>query len=319
MSSIRTTTEGRSWAGARRAMTAMAAVGLLLATCSDDEGAGTASSSTAATETTETTAPSTAASTTVEETTPTTAAVPAGARYVALGSSFAAGSGIPDQGPTCGRSDHNYAHLVAAELQLELVDVTCGGAFTANLIDTPQMDEPVQMDAITADTALVTMTVGGNDVAYTLSTIICAGVEECVPDLDTAATDTALADLPNRFATIVQAIRDRAPDAIIVLVTYPEVIPADDLACDQLGLEADEAAYLSDLGQRLNQAFLDSAAANDMLLADSFGASAGHGPCAPPADSWVNGADKAKGDPFHPTAVGHEGMAQLVLALLQAA
>jgi lysophospholipase L1-like esterase len=247
------------------------------------------------------------------EAAPATAALPAGARYIALGSSFAAGTGIPTQGPKpCGRSDHNYAHLVAAELQLDLVDVTCGGAFTANLIDTPEMDEPVQMDAITADTALVTMTVGGNDVAYTLSTIICAGVEECVPDLDTAATDTALADLPNRFTTIVQAIRDRAPDAIIVLVTYPEVIPADDLAavarlrrtgCVPVGSRAASQPPRSS-GQRHTSPTVGRRPARAVR---------------PSTDSWVSSADEAKSDPFHPTAVGHEGMAQLVLALLQAA
>ncbi len=47
------------------------------------------------------------------------ASIPAGLKYVALGSSFAAGPGIPSPQPgtpaACGRSTNNYASLVARE------------------------------------------------------------------------------------------------------------------------------------------------------------------------------------------------------------
>ena len=58
-------------------------------------------------------------------------------RYVALGSSMAAGPGIrprADGAPLpAGRSARNYPHLVADRLGLDLVDVTYSGATTANL------------------------------------------------------------------------------------------------------------------------------------------------------------------------------------------
>src|SRR5262250_1331586 len=94
--------------------------------------------------------------------TSTVAAAPPskGARYVALGSSFAAGPGIETQLGSCSRSDHNYAHLVAAALELELTDVSCGGATTANILDTPQGGATPQLAAVGADTALVTVTIG---------------------------------------------------------------------------------------------------------------------------------------------------------------
>ena len=54
--------------------------------------------------------------------------IPAGSRYVAMGSSFAAGPGLPSRVPgsprRAGRSTGNYAHLVARELGLDLHDVT---------------------------------------------------------------------------------------------------------------------------------------------------------------------------------------------------
>ena len=68
--------------------------------------------------------------------------------------------------PPAGRSGNNYAHLVAAELGLDLVDVSYSGATTAHLLDTRQDDAPPQLDALTPDTALVTITCGGNDLEY---------------------------------------------------------------------------------------------------------------------------------------------------------
>ncbi len=54
--------------------------------------------------------------------------IAAGGRYVAMGSSFAAGPGLPGRAPgsprRAGRSTSNYAHLVARSLRLDLHDVT---------------------------------------------------------------------------------------------------------------------------------------------------------------------------------------------------
>jgi lysophospholipase L1-like esterase len=92
-----------------------------------------------------------------------------GARYVAIGSSYAAGFGIRPLEPgsgACGRSEVDYPHLVAAKLRLQLDDVSCGGAVTANALDTPQGSTRPQIDAVTPQTRLVTLTIGGNDVNY---------------------------------------------------------------------------------------------------------------------------------------------------------
>ena len=97
-----------------------------------------------------------------------------GAKYVALGSSYAAGPGIPTQsGGVCTRSSHNYPNLVAAKLKLSLVDVSCSGATTANVLTTSQGTNPPQIDAVTSDTSLVTFTVGGNDIGYTATAFSC--------------------------------------------------------------------------------------------------------------------------------------------------
>jgi hypothetical protein len=67
-----------------------------------------------------------------------------------MGSSYAAGYDInpqePDSSP-CDRSLIDYPHLVADKLQLRLDDVSCGGAVTANALNTPQGHQPPQIVA----------------------------------------------------------------------------------------------------------------------------------------------------------------------------
>src|SRR3954469_7795079 len=91
-------------------------------------------------------------------------------RYVALGSSFAAGPGLgrrmPGSPRRAGRSTINYAHLYAARAGLDLRDVTFTGATAAALLDGQDRAGPPQIEAVTADTSLVTLTCGGNDVGY---------------------------------------------------------------------------------------------------------------------------------------------------------
>ena len=61
-----------------------------------------------------------------------------GARYVAMGSSFAAGPGVgpvtPGTPPRCGRGTLNYPNLLAQKLKLDLVDATCSGATTEHVL-----------------------------------------------------------------------------------------------------------------------------------------------------------------------------------------
>lgn len=95
--------------------------------------------------------------------------------YVALGDSYTAGPYIPHQTGTplgCSRSDHNYPSVVAAELQLdpaEFQDMSCGGATIADLTQEQSTDDgtyPAQLSALSADTRLVTLGIGGNDIGF---------------------------------------------------------------------------------------------------------------------------------------------------------
>jgi len=245
----------------------------------------------------------------------------AGAKYVALGSSFAAGPGVPEPLGNCGRSDSNYANLVANALDLSLTDVSCNGATTDNIRHTPQNGAPPQIEAVTADTMLVTVTIGGNDINYTSSTFACAGTgtgERCTANLDQAEISGAVSQLPNKLGATIDAIRANAPGAAIVLVTYPRVFPVDAVSCGELELSAEDTNYLAALGQTLEDIFVSVTESKNILIADSYVLAAGHGPCAADvSERWVNGNLVASsGIRYHPTAESHEAMAGLVLEAL---
>lgn len=291
------------WFGRRCALLLSAATVLVAAACSSDGGAAKAPTVTAP-----------------KSTTPTRPLVAKGDKYVALGSSFAAGPGIPVQAPTCGRSNHNYPHLVAAALGLVLTDVTCSGATTANLL-LGQGKAPPQVNAVTADTKLVTLTVGGNDIDYSASAMTCAAA---IADLrcDTKLHEDAIADkvaqLPKALTLTIEAIKLHAPRAKIVIVTYLRVVPVVQ-RCAELGLPLDGADFISSLGDNLEDALLRAAASQRAYITDAYVASRDHGPCAPVGERWVEGAKPAAGGtPFHPNAKGHRAMAALLRATLGA-
>jgi len=93
-------------------------------------------------------------------------AVAHGAYWVGLGDSYAAGPLIPNQSLSplgCLRSDHNFAHLAAAGHTL--ADVSCSGADTGDMTAPQPTDagtNPPQLDALSADTRVVSLQIGGN-------------------------------------------------------------------------------------------------------------------------------------------------------------
>jgi lysophospholipase L1-like esterase len=197
--------------------------------------------------------------------------------------------------------------------------VSCNGATTDNILNTPQGSAALQIDAVTRDTALVTVTIGGNDIGFTASTFACAGKSpgaHCTANLDQTMINKAVDQLPARLGATLAAIKDKAPQAVIVLVTYPRVFPADATSCSELQLSADDTAFLAALGQKLEDAFVSVTSNRHSLIADAYVRAEGHGPCAA-TERWVNGAKVADdGIRFHPTAKGHIEMARRVLAAL---
>ncbi len=251
---------------------------------------------------------------------PTTTTKPApsiasGSKYVALGSSYAAGIGIPTQsGGACARSSNNYPSLVAAKLKLSLDDATCSGATTANILTTPEGTEPLQIDAVTQDTKLVTFTVGGNDIGLTVTAISC-GSQTSGCASDPAQLTANLATLRTSLTTLVSTIRAKAPSATIVMVTYPRLVFPT--SCPALNFTSQGEQIVGTMGAGLEKDFVQVAKTTHILIADPYVLGAGHGPCASSDESWIAGHSVTVGFPYHPTPLGHQEMAKLTEQALQ--
>lgn len=245
-------------------------------------------------------------------TAPPTASLSEGDKYVALGSSIASGFGIPVQSTDCGRSDRNYPALIAAEYGLALTDVSCGAAVIPNIVDTAQGDHPPQIEAVTPDTKLITVTVGGNDIGYNATALtcgdpqtVCAAPASLEADLETART---------ALQAMIAQLEAAAPSATIVFVTYPREFPEGN--CPELSLTDEEAALLRDMGERLEATFVDVVSESDVVFVDPYVVPGDHTGCAAASERWTAGRDAPEGFPYHPTALGHEAMAEMISTAL---
>jgi lysophospholipase L1-like esterase len=253
-------------------------------------------------------------------------------RYVALGSSFAAGPGIePVLDPGCGRSGANYPRLVAERLGLDLVDVSCGGATVDAVLRRPQVllggaTVPPQIGAVDGRADLVTVTAGGNDAEYLLTMLRCSYrvAPQAAPasaraffglPVDRSAVERALAGLAVEVTAVVGAVRERAPRARVVLVDYLTVLPPSGDGCPALPMDGDDLAYCRGIAEQLEVATATAARATGADLVRASAASRDHSVCSP--EPWVTGwefGDVAAGDvvPYHPNAAGMRAVADLV-------
>lgn len=251
---------------------------------------------------------------------PPHSALPPGATYVAMGSSFGSGPGIlplkADAPPRCQRSTRNYASLLADRLGLHLVDVTCGGATTDHVLG-GWAELPPQIAAVTAATRLVTVTIGGNDVGYVrnLMAASCRSAARCIPRVEATPADWARDEANLR--EIVRGIRRRAPQARIVFVDYVTLLPAEG-GCAEMGLSDADLAAGRATATRL--AALTAQVARDEgaeVLAVSE-PSRGHTACDP--QPWSVGAavtdPAAGGMAWHPNAPGMRAIADRLAARL---
>ncbi|NNH69189.1 SGNH/GDSL hydrolase family protein [Nocardia uniformis] len=244
-----------------------------------------------------------------------------GKKYVALGSSFAAGPGIVPRVPgsprRAGRSRGNYPHLVAAAAGLELTDATCSGATCAHVLRESLFGLPPQLTAVAPDADLVTVTIGGNDVSltpYLLARRVPAPLR-LLPVVARAANAEAalrqLGGVEGRMVEVLEAVQARAPWARVMVVNYLSVLGP--------GSDRDSAV------DRNYRTLAEGLAAHTAAAAERTGAglidvrtpSLEHAPGTP--DAWTIDyylpipGRRYPGSPCHPTAAGMAASAALVL------
>jgi lysophospholipase L1-like esterase len=243
-------------------------------------------------------------------------------RYVALGSSMAAGPGIKPSAPGApfgsGRSARNYPHLVAEQLSLHLVDVTFSGATTANVLAERQRNAPPQIDALDGSEDFVTITIGGNDVGY-VPLLMGAALPTLVRRLpsirallDRDAREHALEGIHDALQAVGTAVRRRAPRARVMFVDYLTLLPPAGVAAAPLPAEhADLGRFVAG---RLEGATASAAEDTGCEVVRAGQASRTHHAWS--TDPWTVGAGWPlpwRPAPFHPNAAGMRAVANLIV------
>lgn len=259
--------------------------------------------------------------------------------YVALGDSYSSGDGAGDYVPEtavpggCWRSANAYAHLIEEEFDFAgaLAFYACSshrGAVMLDELGTPES----QIERVTEHTSLVTLGIGGNDLGFipVLRTCIVR-----MPLLESSVCTEQEEDISQRMdrfeetlATVIQEIRDRAPDARILVLGYPRLFPEEPPGM-YYTLTARDQRWLNGVGERFNERIRDvvyradgevygSRQTGSVEYVNTFSAFSGHEVSA--EDAWLNGivlgrfgeglrVDRAT---FHPTAQGQMSIAERV-------
>jgi GDSL-like Lipase/Acylhydrolase family len=255
--------------------------------------------------------------------------------YVALGDSYTAGPLVPSQTGSpagCLRSTHSYPFLVAAgTAAATFTDASCQGATTADRTHphaVPLGTNPPQDNALSASTTLVTLQISGNDIGFISIIEHCATLSltnpfasPCKDYYTSGGTDrlrAAIAAAEPKVTADLQGIHADAPNARVLLVGYPVILPNSGDGCwPVVPIAFGDVPYLRGVEKALNSMLATVAAANNATFVDTYIASIGHDVCQAPGTKWVEGLiPTSPAAPFHPNRLGEQGMAQQVLAAL---
>jgi hypothetical protein len=289
--------------------------------------------------------------------------------YVALGDSFSSGEGIPpyfEPNNKCHRSTAGYPTQVDVPLTAQPFDgaagygwgfLACSGASTAEVqkdqVTTKRDKSNTNGTPLSTSTALVTITAGGDDLRWGDVLAFCyqkfTGCENDSYKGYATLTDyatAALNQLQPRLVALYQSIAKLAPNGRILVLGYPQLLPATtaeqdcvELYGDELthktpikGLDNDEQNWFrkeeTDLNTTINSAVTKSSvSASFVPVATQF---AGHEICGSAAGGeWINGPSlTAKGglhlskhiakNSFHPNATGQAEYANIINQYLSA-
>ncbi|TFV62476.1 UNVERIFIED_ORG: SGNH/GDSL hydrolase family protein [Bacillus sp. AZ43] len=254
-------------------------------------------------------------------------------QYVAMGDSYSAASGVLPPDPTapvqCLRSLRNYPNVIAAQIGAQLTDVTCGGADTGDYFAEQYRGVAPQLAALSAETDLVTMTIGGNDSGVFINSIIACGTagastlgkgSPCKDQYGSQFEDTVRNVTYPSLVEALQATRDAAPDAEVAILGYPWIVPATGSCFDKLPIAEGDVPYLRSLQATLNEVVAKAAAETGVTFVDMAQVSEGHDACQQIGVRWIEPVLQTTNPVVvHPNALGEAGMAAQTMAVLKLA
>ncbi len=218
--------------------------------------------------------------------------------YTALGDSYSSGVGTrnyyEDSG-ACHRSPQAYPVIVAQHLGAPLTFAACSGARVPDVLN--------QLGSLSASTAYVSVSVGGNDAGFADVITQCAKPwpYTCTTEINNANAYIRNT-LPGSLDNLYNQIATRAPNARVAVVGYPRIFNGEE--CNALArISPQEQASLNQTADLLATTLSGRASAHGFGFVDVRSAFAGHAVC--DDAEWINGLSNPILESYHPKTTGH--------------
>ncbi|WP_190121922.1 SGNH/GDSL hydrolase family protein [Streptomyces inusitatus] len=255
--------------------------------------------------------------------------------WAALGDSYTAGIFIGDPRPAfgdasrdgCDRTTNAYPDIVDQELAqfppgkpVRLTDVSCGAATIAHIANArqtplspvqpptggwPAVDPQTLRAKLSDQTDIVTIGIGGNSLSFGEILLKCleqgSTGKSCreyytnPPEGEETIQDK-LARVQDEYIEMLAKVHQAAPNAKVITVGYPAVLPETGSDCDRLSLtelgaitHADVDWLRDDVLKPLNTTIQRVTDFFGDRYVDVYSSSIGHDACQPAETKWIEG------------------------------
>ncbi len=245
----------------------------------------------------------------------------------------------------CDRSGYAYNSTVSNQYTFKGGKQTwaCSGSITKDIYDpgdptcsaghaSGRYGEGCQADRVGPDTSLITMSIGGNDAGFSDDLKNCyenrAKLHWSGPcSSEAPAIDAKIAGIEPNLIADLQALRERAPHARIILITYPKLFPdpptgnAGCITIAHICLTPADQSFFNQEAVRLDDAICADAQAAGVgaECINASGAFAGceigqSNSCLQAPSSHISGSTGLGINPgaYHPTQRGQQILGQLI-------
>lgn len=241
--------------------------------------------------------------------------------YISLGDSVPAGLGLftASDSSACDRTNESYPNVLAQKKDYEVRNIACSGATIQNGILGPQnvnqLDVPAQISQLDSNEkpALLTLTVGANDVGWIEPIINCftsaCGTPEQTQEITTRIEQLKV-DLSEVLERINQLYTQNPPKTLVT--GYYQLF--SDSATDCLIYDSvtdTERVWLDNRLEDINTAIKQTTANYNYVTYASLDFSE-HTLCSD--NPWVQGISESA--PFHPTEDGQKAIAGTLASYL---
>jgi lysophospholipase L1-like esterase len=237
-------------------------------------------------------------------------AVASASQYVALGDSYSSGVGTrvfySEEG-SCSRSPEAYGPKIAAARGYTLSFQACSGATSTEV-------NSKQLGTLSSSTALVTITIGGNDAGFSNVILNCALYYFTCGSAISEANSFIANKLPALLDTTYNNIRSKATTAHVVVLGYPRLFTAEGKTCNVNFLTSSNEKKLNETGDKLDSVISARAAAHGFTFVDPRSAFSSHEVCS--SSEWLNGQSNPLSESYHPNVSGQADFTSQIESVL---